>query len=130
MTLFHALPGAQEQAVRAVLREQAARPRFGIRVAGVRSLGRGVAYALESPELQQLRRALGRGFELTAQDRQPFRPHVTVQNKVAPEVARALLQELQRDCAAYEVTATGLVLWRYVGPTWDLLLRELFSAPQ
>ena len=132
VTLFHALPGEQEAEVREAVREEAARPRFAVRVAGLRSLGRGVAYALESVELQALRGALATRFAgvLTPQDRQPHRPHVTVQNKVVPETARALLAELERGFAAYDVTACGLVLWRYLGPTWELLVRQDFSAAE
>lgn len=41
-----------------------------------------------------------------------------------------MLAELQRDFAAYDVTARGLVLWRYLGPEWEPLARQDFSAPQ
>ena len=67
---------------------------------------------------------------LTPQDRQPHRPHVTVQNKVDAVSARALLADLQRDFASYDVIATGLVLWRYLGPTWERLAVQAFSGAQ
>ena len=132
VTLFHALPGEQEPVVREALREQATRPPFHVRVAGLRSLGRGVAYSLESPELAGIRQALASRFAgvLTPQDRQPHRPHVTVQNKVDAVTARALLADLQRDFASYDVIATGLVLWRYLGPTWERLAVQAFSGAQ
>ena len=132
VTLFHALPGEQEPVVRQALREQAARPPFPVRVTGPRSLGRGVAYALDSQELQRVRAALADRFQghLTAQDRQPHRPHVTVQNKVAPEQARALLQELASGFVPYDVTARGLALWRYLGPAWEPLALQAFSGPE
>ena len=56
---------------------------------------------------------------LTAQDGQGWRPHVTVQNKVATGVARALLAELQAEFTPFHFTAPGLVLWRYLGGPWE-----------
>ena len=129
VTLFHALPGEHEDAVRQDLAELARRTPYGVRVAGLRSLGRGVAYVLESAELAATREELARRWApwLTPQDRQRHSPHVTVQNKVPPDGARALLQELQRDFAPYDVTATGLALWRYLGGPWEPLGVERFS---
>ena len=120
VTLFHALPDAL--AVREDVRAAAAAvPAFDVRVPRLRSLGRGVAYVLESEALTALRRDLAQGWDrlLTAQDRQWHAPHVTVQNKVRPEQARALLAELSADFAPYEVPATGLALWRYLGGPWE-----------
>ena len=129
VTLFHALPGEHEDAVREDLARTAARPPYGVRVSGLRSLGRGVAYVLESEELAATRRELVRRWEpwLTPQDRSRHAPHVTVQNKVSPERARALLQQLQREFAPYDVTATGLALWRYLGGPWEPLALLPFS---
>lgn len=121
VTLFHALPAAQEQQVRADLAEAAGRPAFPVAVTGLRPLGRGVAYVLESPELADVRQELAARWRagLTRQDSAPFRPHVTVQNKVAPERARALLEHLRAGFSPYEVDAQGLALWRYLGGPWE-----------
>ena len=88
---------------------------------GVRFLGRGVAFELSSGELAQLRGSLADAWEpwLTPQDRQRHRPHVTVQNKVAPEVARALHARLSASFVPGEVEARGLGLWRYLGGPWE-----------
>jgi 2'-5' RNA ligase len=124
VTLFHALPGDELPAVRAELATAAARPAFAVAVAGVRFLGRGVAFDLASTELAALRSALATRFEpwLTPQDRQWSRPHVTVQNKVEPAVARALHAELSAALSAafvpQTVTARGLALWHYEGGPW------------
>jgi 2'-5' RNA ligase len=130
VTLFHALPAEQEQRVRDDVARSAQRPPYPVRVTRVRSLGRGVAYDLRSQVLQEQRRALARGWEaeLTPQDAQPHAAHVTVQNKVAPAVARALLERLQAGFVPYDVTATGLALWRYVGGPWEPLAAYPFSA--
>jgi 2'-5' RNA ligase superfamily len=122
LTLFHALPGEQEPAIAAVLEaEAAAVPSIGLRVAGLRFLGRGVAYSVESAPLAALRARLAARFApwLDAQDRQGWRPHVTVQNKVAPEVARATLRALEAGFAPWAARSESLLLWRYLGGPWE-----------
>lgn len=128
VTLFHHLPGEQAAPIRQHLSAVAARTALlPLRVAGVRFLGRGVAYTLENPELQQLHRQLQTTWAnwLLPQDRQPLRPHITVQNKVDPAQARALHEQL---AAAFEpgtVTGLGFTVWAYEGGPW----RELFRVP-
>ena len=131
LTLFHALPGELEQQVRSDLARAAERPPLTLRVTGLRSLGRGVAYALRSPELDALRQALAArwGPHLTNQDRQPHRPHVTVQNKVDPATARATLADLESGFAPYAVTGCGLALFRYLGPTWEPVVELPLQQP-
>ena len=53
---------------------------------------------------------------------------MTVQNKVPPDRARALLAELQAGFAPYDVTATGLALWRYLGGPWEHVETAPFAA--
>jgi 2'-5' RNA ligase len=120
VTLFHALPGERVDAVRADLAAASDRPAFDVAVTGLRFLGAGVAYELDSPELTELRAELAAAWApwLTRQDQQRHRPHVTVQNKVAPEVARALHDRLSEDFARESVRARGLGLWRYLGGPW------------
>lgn len=132
LTLFHALPGEQVEPVRADLTAATARPPVPLRVTGLRSLGRGVAYDLESAELDVLRAGLATAWApwLTPQDRQRHRPHVTVQNKVEPAVARALMVDLQREFRPYDVTGCGLALWRYLGGPWERVASYPFSGPQ
>ena len=130
VTLFHALPAASEPQARADLAELARRPPFPVAVTGLRSLGRGVAYVLESDELAALHRELAarRRADLTRQDSQPLRAHVTVQNKVTAERARALLAALQADFVPYDVQAEGLGLWRYLGGPWEPVGAERFRS--
>ncbi|MCA0144374.1 2'-5' RNA ligase family protein [Blastococcus sp. LR1] len=120
VTLFHALPGEQVDAVRADLAAVADRDAFDVAVTGLRFLGRGVAYTLESAELAAVRRRLATAWEpwLTPQDRQRHAPHVTVQNKVDPAVARDLHDRLLAGFAPWTVRARGLGLWRYLGGPW------------
>ena len=123
VTVFHALPGdeATPDAVRAVLADLEPSP-SAITVTGVRSLGRGVAFTLEAPGVALVRRRLAQEFagRLTRQDAQPWRPHVTVQNKVTPAQARSLLAELAATFVPFRTLALGLDLWRYRGGPWEL----------
>ena len=54
-------------------------------------LGGGVAFRVVSPDLDRIREELADDFHglLGAQDCGGWRPHVTIQNKVAPKEARA-----------------------------------------
>ena len=129
VTLFHALPGHEVDRVRADVREVAERQAYDVDVVRVRSLGRGVAYDLRSAELDAQRAELARRWQdvLTPQDARPSAPHVTVQNKVDPDAARALLRRLQAAFAPHAVGATGLGLWRYLGGPWEPLEAYRFS---
>jgi 2'-5' RNA ligase len=122
VTLFHRLPGTAEAAIHAELAAACRdRPPFCLASGQPRLLGRGVALTLASTELVELRDRLAARFLplLAAQDRQPYRPHVTIQNKVAPEVARALALELEAHPRQLRITATGLLLWRYLAGPWQ-----------
>jgi 2'-5' RNA ligase len=123
VTLFHALPGEHLDAVRADLAAAAERPAFDVAVTGVRFLGRGVAFSLDAPEVAALRAGLVTAWQpwLTPQDRQKHAPHVTVQNKVQPAVARALHERLLAEFRPETVRARGLGLWRYLGGPWEPL---------
>ena len=96
LTLFHTLPRTPE--IAAALEQIAGQTTsFMMNVNGLRSLGRGVAYTLTSPEATALQKRLSAAFDqhLTPQDRQKFQPHVVIQNKAASDAARTLLALLQ-----------------------------------
>lgn len=122
ITLFHQLPGERGREIKTLLKALAAgRPPFGLRAVSVKSIGSGVAYFLESPQLSALREQLAGEWRpwLDAQDRGPFRPHVTVQNKVAPKDADALQRALAAGFRPFDIGTLGLHLWRYRGGPWD-----------
>lgn len=124
LTLFHHLPGDEEQEVIGDLEEVCERQeRCALRVTSPFLLGRGVAYRIESPALLAVHAQLVRRWRpwLTEQDRQPFRPHVTVQNKVDPARAHLLFNELRAGFTPFTATGEGLRLWRYRGGPWDLV---------
>lgn len=122
VSLFHQLPGEEIVSVRTTLAEtcRVVRP-FTMEAHDLRFLGRGVAIAYRAPELAQLRDDLADAWAgwLTAQDRQSFRAHVTIQNKVEPAVARALLDQLRDELEPPTCRVEGVDLWRYLGGPWE-----------
>lgn len=131
LTLFHALPGKAETEIAAVLNEACARTApLRLDVRGPWSLGSGVAYRVESESLVRLRAELAARLEpwLVAQDRTPFRPHVTIQNKADPDAARRLLEQLEAEFEPFDVLAEGLLVWRYRGGPWEAVARLPFGG--
>lgn len=126
ITLFHHLP-IGESAITAALREAAERGPIILNVAGIINFGKGVAYRLVSGELQTLHQQLQKTFDpwLIKQDKQPLRPHITVQNKVTSYKAQQLHQTLLQDFTPFEFKATGIQTWRYMRGPWKAL--ETFS---
>ena len=129
LSLFHSL--REEDATTHALQAAAAgQSAFAMQVTEVRSMGKGVMYGLQSAEAKALHRRLSDAFDeqLSAQDRQGFRPHVVVQNKVTPDEAKKTLVLLQAGFRAFPVSAVGLDLWRYLGGPWLHLQRFEFHA--
>jgi 2'-5' RNA ligase len=124
VTLFHHLPATERPTIEAELQTLTSQllP-MPLRVTGLRFLGRGVAYDLENSVLQQLHKQLQTTWApwLTPQDQQRLKPHITVQNKVDPAIARALHEELTAQFVPFEATGTGLHLWAYRGGPWEKL---------
>ena len=121
LTLFHALPGETATQIRRELAEMCRRQNpFDVEATGFRSLGHGVAIAFSSPELVRLRQALAREWRdwLTPQDSAKIAPHVTIQNKVGTDTARATQRELEASFRPFTARAEGLNLWRYLGGPW------------
>lgn len=121
LTLFHHVPGERRAAVVDDLADLARRAPLRLRVSGLRLLGRGVAYDVDSAGLVEVRRELARRWApwLTPQDRQGFRAHVTIQNKAAPAAARELRDDLAAGFSPWEGTGEALQLWRYLGGPWE-----------
>ncbi len=123
LTLFHALPPSAEQEVKARLAELCAGPPPSASIAGLMNLGGGVAYRIVSDRLDAIRGELADDLHglLTAQDGAGWRPHVTIQNKVEPDVARQLRQSLEREFTERPLRIAGLGLHRYLGGPWETL---------
>ncbi|GMU09165.1 2'-5' RNA ligase family protein [Corallococcus caeni] len=130
VSLFHHLPASEQAAVEAALEVVTERPAPTLRFGKLRSLGRGMVVDVEAQGLVPVHRELTRAFVewLTPQDRQPFRPHVTLMNKATVEEAKAALVELGAGWASFESPAPALLLWRYLGGPWELVRRFPFTG--
>ena len=129
LTMFHHLPPSIEPELKSRLAVAVRRKAPMACVTGLMSLGRGVAYGVDAPELEVIRADLAQAFSglLTPQDQAAWRPHITVQNKVEPAVAKATLAELQRDFSPHPLAIAGLASWWYRGGPWQPLSRHMFA---
>jgi hypothetical protein len=123
LTIFHTLPPSAEIELRTRLADAARAPPPSAVAAGLMDLGGGVAFRIVSPDLDRLREDLADGLHglLGAQDSGGWRPHVTIQNKVAPKVARALMASFERGFVQRPLAISGLGLHRYLGGPWETI---------
>jgi hypothetical protein len=121
LTIFHALPPSAEGELRSRLADFAVEVRPRASVEGLMDLGRGVALRIVSPDLDRIRADMSRGLHglLGRQDAAGWRPHVTIQNKVAPKDSRALLASLERGFVPRPLSIVGLGLHRYLSGPWE-----------
>lgn len=126
LTLFHRLSCAQ--IARLYLAELPDKPMPILFDAPI-PLGFGVAVRICSSGLNRVREAVGSvmGGEFSRQDRQPWRPHVTIQNKVTASTAQQLHRALERSFAARKGSVTGLLVWEYLGGPWESVRRLPFN---
>lgn len=92
-------------------------------IEGLIDLGGGVAFRVVSPDLDRIRKELAADFRglLSAQDAGGWRPHVTIQNKVAPKEARALKDRVEAGFHPRPLAISGIGLHRYMGGPWQKL---------
>lgn len=118
LTLFHKLPDTlSNQKILQSIKENV----FKVNVTSLKSIGNGVAYFIESDELNKLHAYLQKAFDsqLILQDKQGFRPHITIQNKVTAEEARELLKHLKPTFQPFQISLEGLDLWQYLNGPWQ-----------
>lgn len=123
ITLFHHLPHSVEAELLSRMAAICAEKAPEARLAGLLNLGNGVAFRIDSPGLEILRADLADAFHglLTPQDMARPRFHITVQNKVRAESARALFEQLNAGFRPRSLTISGLSAWRYLGGPWGLI---------
>ncbi len=121
LTLFHHLMPSLDRELRDRLGALSAAPPPRASITGVMDLGQGTAFRVDSEELEDIRTELALAFRgmLTPQDQAPWRPHVTVQNKVLRRDAIALQKELQPGDFPRPLTIHGLASWHYLGGPWE-----------
>jgi hypothetical protein len=123
LTLFHHLPPSLEAELSTRLAGAAAAPQPPAMLAGIMDLGEGTAFRVESASLTAIREDLAGAFHglLMPQDLAPWRPHVTIQNKVEPRLARALQQQLGAGFEPRPLVIRALASWRYLAGPWERL---------
>lgn len=130
LTMFHHLPPSVADELERRVAELCRAPAPKAVLSEPINLGRGVALRVRSPELAEMRAELAEVFAtmLTPQDGQGWRAHVTIQNKVRPEEARALLAALQADWRERPVSIVGLAGWWYRDGLWELAFKRSFRG--
>lgn len=130
LTLFHHLPPGSEAELSRRLAIATAAPPPRAEIAGIINLGQGTAFRVESEPLEAIRAELAEAFHglLTPQDSAPWRPHVTIQNKVVSRAAKALQQQLRATFTPRRLAISGLTSWRYLGGPWEELKAHKFRG--
>ena len=130
LTMFHTLPPSAENEVRRSLARLVAEKPPIARIDGLMNLGGGAAFRVVSDDLDRIRDALAAELHglLSAQDAGGWRPHVTIQNKVAPKVARALIESLESRFVPRPLKIGGLALHRYLDGPWEKLAANAFRG--
>ena len=130
LTLFHHLPPSCEPELLQLLKDEARGNDPRARLSGIINLGGGVAFRVESPDLEDIRARIARRFApmLMPQDRNSWRAHVTVQNKVKAPEARALLDQLSTDFKPRPLALAGIAAWWYRGGPWEPIAGYAFGT--
>jgi hypothetical protein len=130
LTMFQGLPPSAIEEVKHQLALHSAEAPPRATIAGLMILSGGVAYRVVSDELDAIREAVAAHFHglLCGPDAAGWRPHITIQNKVPPKQARALLAELERDFRPRPLGIAGLSVHRYRGGPWETLYTYKFRG--
>ena len=124
VTLFHSFaPSLREELLRVLkgLASEYARP--PAQIDRLMPLGTGTALAIHSPGMLAIRERIAEHFHgaLTAQDSHAPRLHITIQNKVTSQAAKALQRDLSATLKPRAFAFAGLGMHLYRETHWDSL---------
>lgn len=130
LTMFHHLPPSVERELTGLLQDEARGNDPQARLSSLINLGGGVAFSVASPDLEDIRARIADRFApmLMPQDRNPWRAHITIQNKVKPPEARALLNSLSADFRPRPLALSGLAAFHYRGGPWEPIAAFAFGT--
>lgn len=120
LTLFRHLPPSCAPELLRRLRDATAASLPLATLDALVSLDTGVAYRVSSADLAYVRADLAEAFTglLTPQDQSLWWPHITIQNKVKPVVAKALLARLWAAFKPRKLVIAGLAAYHYSEGVW------------
>jgi hypothetical protein len=132
LALFHHLPPSLLDELESRLRAETRAVPCPVATIGEPILfGRGVALRVRGAALEAIRDRQAEAFErmLTPQDAAPWRPHVTIQNKADPTVARRLHADLTASHGRPRpLRITGLITVFYRDGGWEPINRHRFTG--
>ena len=130
LTMFQGLPPSAVEEVKHQLALHSANAPPKADIAGLMNLTGGVAFRVVSDELEAIRDEIADHFHgmLCAPDAAGWRPHITIQNKVPPKEARALLEKLESSFRPRPLGVAGLTVHRYRGGPWETLASYKFRG--
>jgi hypothetical protein len=130
LTLFRHLPPSLKSELKGRLATYTATPPPKATLSGVIDLGQGTALRVESEELEDIRYDLAEALRgmLMPQDSAPWRPHITIQNKVEPREAKALQKQLRATFEPRPLHIRGLATWRYLDGPWEPIRTHVFRG--
>lgn len=120
VTLFHALPPSAEGELCRLMTAITRRAPPAARIDGLMDLGKGTALLVDCPEVVALHEDMAERLHgiVAQQDAHTLRLHITVQNKVTREAARALQRELAASLTPRSFTFHGLGLYAWEEGLW------------
>ncbi|MFD1257635.1 2'-5' RNA ligase family protein [Mucilaginibacter terrae] len=129
LTLFHHLPANEPQLIEDIAIASQNYTAMQLNVTEIKSIGNGVAYKIKCDKLLNLHQKMQQQWAkwLIPQDRQKLWPHITIQNKVEPNLAKSLKEELEQSFEPFTATGTGLSLYEYVGGPWNFIHNYKFA---
>jgi 2'-5' RNA ligase superfamily len=132
LTLFHHIPPSAKAELCQRLKNACLEQAPPASISGLISLGRGVAYRVDCPGLESIRDELADAFAplLMPQDKAGWRAHVTIQNKVEPQVAKSLLTALTETFRPRPLQISGLAAWWYRDGPWEAIGAWRFGGSQ
>lgn len=130
LTLFHHLPPSVDAELKSRLASLTALPPPRAMLAGIMDLGAGTALRVDSEDLVDMRDGLAEALHglLIPQDSGPWRPHITIQNKVEPREAKTLQQQLRAGFELRPLDIRGLATWHYMGGPWQPIRTYVFRG--
>lgn len=130
LTLFHHLPDNEHKIITTIEALCSYQKTIELVVKEPVSIGKGVAYKIESKALIALHKKLQKEWMdlLTMQDRQGLWPHITVQNKVTAEQAKQTWQAEKETFVPFTALANGLSAWRYLNGPWQAYRQFSFAG--